>query len=201
MDQIKTIEDLIACYKKLPSIGSKSAERLAYATLELSEEERNEFIQALKDANEKVKRCPDCGIFFNDECPICSSKDRDHQLVMVVSSTKDIYSIEKTQGYNGTYFTLNGTLSPLKNRGPETIGINKLIERVKRDNVQELILALPTDLEGETTSSYIARIFKDSTVSVTRLAHGIPIGTNLEYLDSLTITQSIKRRIKVNEDK
>jgi recombination protein RecR len=120
---------------------------------------------------------------------------------MVVSSTKDIYSIEKTQGYNGTYFTLNGTLSPLKNRGPETIGINKLIERVKRDNVQELILALPTDLEGETTSSYIARIFKDSTVSVTRLAHGIPIGTNLEYLDSLTITQSIKRRIKVNEDK
>lgn len=198
MEQIQTIKDLIECYKKLPGIGSKTATRLAYATLELSKEERDGFIQALMDANEKVTRCPQCGIFYSDKCPICSDKTRNHHLLLVVSSTKDIYSIERTKDFDGVYFTLNGTLSALHNRSAESIGLFRLRDRVKAEGIEEIILALPTDLEGETTSLYITNMFKDDAdVKISRLAYGLPVGTNLEYLDNLTISQSLKGRVKL----
>jgi recombination protein RecR len=200
METIKTIQDLIESYHKLPGIGYKTAERLAYATLHLSVEDRNEFIQALDECNTKVKRCPNCGTFYDSECPICSDHTRDRHMLLVVSDSKDILSIEKTNGYHGNYFSLNGTLSPLKNRTPEIIGINKLKEKVRQDEVKEIILALPTDLEGETTALYIANIYKKQPeINVSKLANGIPIGTNLEYLDNLTITSSIKGRVRINE--
>ena len=129
MEAIKTIQDLIECYKKLPGIGFKTAERLAYATLHLTAEDRNRFILALTDANEKVQKCPKCGTFFDDQCPICSDLNRDHSVLLVVSDSKDILSIEKTNGYHGEYFSLKGTLSPLKNRTPEEIGIPQLKQR------------------------------------------------------------------------
>jgi recombination protein RecR len=120
---------------------------------------------------------------------------------MIVSDSKDILSIEKTKGYNGLYFSLKGTLSPLKNRTPDEIGIPLLKERVKIDGVKEIILALPTDLEGETTCLYIVNIFKNNPeVKVTRLAYGIPVGTNLEYLDNMTIAQSIKGRTSYSKE-
>lgn len=201
MEPIKTIQDLIVCYKKLPGVGYKTAERLAYATLELSEAERDSFIEAFTDCNTKVKKCPNCGTFFNDVCPICSDTKRDKSELMIVSNSKDILSIEKTKGYNGLYFSLKGTLSPLKNRTPDEIGIPLLKERVRIDGVKELILALPTDLEGETTCLYIANIFKDKPdVKVSRLAYGIPVGTNLEYLDNMTIAQSIKGRTSYSKE-
>ncbi|MBQ8142618.1 MAG: recombination protein RecR [Bacilli bacterium] len=200
MEQIKTIQDLINCYKKLPSIGYKTAERLAYATLSLSPSDREEFIQAFTDANEKVKCCPNCGTFFDDVCPICSDPNRDTSTILVVADSKDILSIEKTNGYKGLYFTLKGTLSPLKNKTPETIAIPDLKKKVEQENVKEIILALPTDLEGETTALYIASLYKNNpSVHVSKLANGIPIGTNLEYLDNLTITSSIRGRISLKE--
>ena len=200
MEAIKTIQDLIECYKKLPGIGFKTAERLAYATLHLTAEDRNRFILALTDANEKVQKCPKCGTFFDDQCPICSDLNRDHSVLLVVSDSKDILSIEKTNGYHGEYFSLKGTLSPLKNRTPEEIGIPQLKQRVEKEGIKEIILALPTDLEGETTAMYLANIYRDNPeVSITKLANGIPIGTDLEYLDNMTITSSLKGRVSLKK--
>lgn len=200
MEAIKTIQDLIECYKKLPGIGFKTAERLAYATLHLTAEDRNRFILALTDANEKVQKCPKCGTFFDDQCPICSDLNRDHSVLLVVSDSKDILSIEKTNGYHGEYFSLKGTLSPLKNRTPEEIGIPQLKQRVEKEGIKEIILALPTDLEGETTAMYLANIYRDNPdVSITKLANGIPIGTDLEYLDNMTITSSLKGRVSIKK--
>ncbi len=200
MQEIKTITDLISAYKKLPGIGYRTAERLSYATLSLSKEDIDSFIQALNDANTKVKRCPYCGTFYDDVCPICSDDTRDKRTLLVISDSKDILTIEKTNGFHGTYFTLQGTLSPLKNRTPDKIGIPELKKRVLENQVEEIILALPTDLEGETTASYIANLYKDNKdICISKLANGIPIGTNLEYLDSLTITSSLKGRISIKE--
>ena len=200
MEAIKTIQDLIECYKNLPGIGFKTAERLAYATLHLTAEDRNRFILALTDANEKVQKCPKCGTFFDDQCPICSDLNRDHSVLLVVSDSKDILSIEKTNGYHGEYFSLKGTLSPLKNRTPEEIGIPQLKQRVEKEGIKEIILALPTDLEGETTAMYLANIYRDNPdVSITKLANGIPIGTDLEYLDNMTITSSLKGRVNLKK--
>ena len=200
MEAIKTIQDLIECYKKLPGIGFKTAERLAYATLHLTAEDRNRFILALTDANEKVQKCPKCGTFFDVQCPICSDLNRDHSVLLVVSDSKDILSIEKTNGYHGEYFSLKGTLSPLKNRTPEEIGIPQLKQRVEKEGIKEIILALPTDLEGETTAMYLANIYRDNPdVSITKLANGIPIGTDLEYLDNMTITSSLKGRVSIKK--
>ena len=200
MEAIKTIQDLIECYKKLPGIGFKTAERLAYATLHLTAEDRNRFILALTDANEKVQKCPKCGTFFDDQCPICSDLNRDHSVLLVVSDSKDILSIEKTNGYHGEYFSLKGTLSPLKNRTPEEIGIPQLKQRVEKEGIKEIILALPTDLEGETTAMYLANIYRDNPdVSITKLANGIPIGTDLEYLDNMTIPSSLKGRVSLKK--
>ena len=200
MEAIKTIQDLIECYKKLPGIGFKTAERLAYATLHLTAEDRNRFILALTHANEKVQKCPKCGTFFDDQCPICSDLNRDHSVLLVVSDSKDILSIEKTNGYHGEYFSLKGTLSPLKNRTPEEIGIPQLKQRVEKEGIKEIILALPTDLEGETTAMYLANIYRDNPdVSITKLANGIPIGTDLEYLDNMTITSSLKGRVSLKK--
>ena len=200
MEQIKTVQDLIECYKKLPGVGYRTAERLAYATLNLSKEEKDAFIEAFEEAEAKVKKCPNCGTYYDEECPICSDPNRDKTTLLVVKDSKDILSIEKTNGYKGGYFTLKGTLSPLKNRNPEDIGIPELKKRVEEDKVKEIILALPTDLEGETTSLYIASLYKkDPARHVSKLANGIPMGTNLEYLDNLTITSSLKGRIQLND--
>ena len=200
MEQIKTVQDLIECYKKLPGVGYRTAERLAYATLNLSKEEKDAFIEAFEEAETKVKKCPNCGTYYDEECPICSDPNRDKTTLLVVKDSKDILSIEKTNGYTGGYFTLKGTLSPLKNRNPEDIGIPELKKRVEEDKVKEIILALPTDLEGETTSLYIASLYKkDPARHVSKLANGIPMGTNLEYLDNLTITSSLKGRIQLND--
>ena len=200
MEQIKTVQDLIECYKKLPGVGYRTAERLAYATLNLSKEDKDAFIEAFEEAETKVKKCPNCGTYYDEECPICSDPNRDKTTLLVVKDSKDILSIEKTNGYKGGYFTLKGTLSPLKNRNPEDIGIPELKKRVEEDKVKEIILALPTDLEGETTSLYIASLYKkDPARHVSKLANGIPMGTNLEYLDNLTITSSLKGRIQLND--
>lgn len=201
MERLSLIDELIEFYKKLPGIGSKTAERLSYATLNMTDEERERFSSTLLKVNSSIKRCPDCGMYFENRCPICSDEKRNKDTLLVVADSKDILSIEKTGGYKGQYFSLNGTLSPLKNRMPEDIGINKLKEKVKRDSIKEVILALPTTLEGETTALYIANIYKDEDVIVSKIANGIPIGTNLEYLDGLTIKSSIVGRVNISKER
>ena len=143
MEQIKTVQDLIECYKKLPGVGYRTAERLAYATLNLSKEEKDAFIEAFEEAETKVKKCPNCGTYYDEECPICSDPNRDKTTLLVVKDSKDILSIEKTNGYKGGYFTLKGTLSPLKNRNPEdptkeAVG-SQHIGRIYRFCVQEVL--------------------------------------------------------------
>lgn len=195
MKNIKTIDDLIRCYKTLPGIGSKTAERLAYATLQLSKEERDDFISSFIKCNDEVKICDKCGFFYEGECPICNDPKREHSSVMIVSNSKDVLTIDNTEEYNGLYFILKGTISPLKNITAQDIGLDKLEKYIAQNNCQEIILALPTNIEGETTSLYITNMFKDSSLNISRLASGIPLGTNLEYIDNMTISRSIKDRI------
>lgn len=200
MEQIKTITKLIEAYKKLPTIGNKTAERLAYATLNLSKEDVDLFIDALTLSKE-VKKCPKCGMFFDDNCPICSDLSRDQDKILVVSNSKDILSIEKSEVYHGRYFALNGTLSAIHNRTVETTLIKDLFDLVDNDlNIKEIILALETDFDGELTSSYIAKHYLNSTIKVSRIAYGIPLGTSIEYLDNMTISQAIKGRQDIRKD-
>lgn len=203
MEQIKTIEKLIESYKKLPTIGYKTAERLAYATLNLSQEDVEFFIDSLK-ASLNVKKCPNCGVYFDDKCPICSDKTRDKKTLLVVSNSKDIYAIEKSDVYHGMYFALNGTLSAIHGRTMETTLLNQLFKKVdEQKEIEEIILALETSLEGELTAACIVKHLKDKKIKITRLAYGIPLGTSIEYIDELTISQSIKGRqdMRSEEDK
>lgn len=200
MNQIKTVKDLIASFKLYPTIGSKTAERLAYATLSLSDNERENFSKALLEVS-NLNKCPLCGMYVDDKCPICSDETRDKSTLLVVSDTKDIYAIERDGVYTGLYFALSGTISPIKNRLPETVGIDQLEQRVNDSNIKEVILALPTDLDGETTALYIEKIFHDKDVVVSKIANGIPIGTSLEYLDSYTLKYSIQGRRNMKDEK
>lgn len=199
MEPIKTVEELEQSYKKLPGIGGKTAERLAYATLRLSREEKESFLKAIEHALTKVTKCPRCGFFFEEKCPICEDPNRDRKTLLVVYESKDILSIEKTKTYSGLYFTLEGLLSPLRNKTPASIGIDRLLQRVQAEGIQEVILALPTDMEGETTRLYLSNALSKLDVKVSRLAYGIPVGTHLEYLDNLTIAQSIQYRVDMDK--
>ena len=200
MEKLEIIKQLSSLYKKFPTVGSKSATRLAYATLNLTSDERKQLIDALEYCNVKLSKCPTCGSFFEDKCPFCSDPNREKDKILVVSDSKDIYSIENTNSYNGLYYTLNGLLSPLKNQDQEKIGINKLYAKVIDEKIKEVILALPTSFEGENTSFYISHLFKNDKVSVTRIAYGIPVGTNLEYLDQLTISRSLNGRKEMDKE-
>ncbi len=197
---LEIIKQLSSLYKKFPTVGSKSATRLAYATLNLTSDERKQLIEALEYCNVKLSKCPTCGSFFEDKCPFCSDPNREKDKILVVSDSKDIYSIENTNSYKGLYYTLNGLLSPLKNQDQEKIGINKLYAKVINEKIKEVILALPTSFEGENTSFYISHLFKNDKVSVTRIAYGIPVGTNLEYLDQLTISRSLNGRKEMDKE-
>lgn len=199
MEPIKTIKELEESFERLPGIGGKTAERLAYATLRLSKEEKEAFVKAFEDSLTKVTKCPRCGFYFEENCPLCSDKDRDQKTLLVVSESKDILSIEKTKTYHGLYFTLDGLLSPLKNKTPSAIGVDHLLKRVQEEGIQEVILALPTDMEGETTRLYLSNALSRLSVKVSRLAYGIPVGTHLEYLDNLTIAQSIQYRVDMDK--
>lgn len=202
MEQIKIIEDLIQSFMKYPTIGRKTAERLAYSSLSLPEEALQQLTSSLSGIS-SLKRCPTCGYFYEDKCPFCSDKNRDQKTILVVSDIKDIITIETSEIYDGLYFALKGTISPIRNRMPNNIGILDLKARVLDHQIKEVILALPTDLDGETTSLYISKMFsKFSDITVSRIANGIPIGSSLDYLDKYTLKSSILGRTKVeNIDK
>ena len=191
----KTICNLIECYKKLPGIGEKTAERLALATMELDDELIAMFSNSLLDIKIKIKRCNICNnLTEEDTCLICKDKTRNHEVICVVEDPKNIITFEKTGAFNGLYHVLDGLISPLDGINPDDLNIDALIKRIENENIKEVILALKSSIEGETTSLYISKKLENKGVVITKIAHGIPLGADMDYIDSLTISMALEDR-------
>lgn len=191
----KTICNLIECYKKLPGIGEKTAERLALATMDLDEEVIAMFSNSLLDIKTKIKRCNICNnLTEEDTCLICKDKTRNHDVICVVEEPKNIITFEKTGAFNGLYHVLDGLISPLDGINPDDLNIDALIKRIEEENIKEVILALKSSIEGETTSLYISKKLENKGVIITKIAHGIPLGADMDYIDSLTISMALEDR-------
>ena len=192
---IESIERLTVQLGRLPGIGRKTAARLAYHILGVPEEQAQELAKAITDARSKVHNWPICGTYTDGElCEICADPRRRADVICVVSDPKDVIAMEKTREFNGRYHVLFGALSPMEGIGPKDIKINELLERCKDGQVKEVILATNPDVEGEATASYIARLLKPLGVTASRIAHGIPIGGNLEYTDEVTLAKALEGR-------
>ena len=190
-----TIKNLINCFKKLPGIGEKNAERLALSILSMDDDDINLFSTSLLDMKQKIKRCSNCGYYSeNDLCSICSSLNREKNTICVVEKPKNVALFEKMGSYRGLYHVLDGLISPLDGINPEDININSLIERIKNGNIKEIIIAVKPTIEGETTSLYISKILQGMNVKITKIAHGIPLGTDMEYIDSMTLELAMTDR-------
>ncbi|MCR5809024.1 MAG: recombination mediator RecR [Clostridiales bacterium] len=193
-----SLENLIARLNRLPGIGIKTAQRLAYHILTLPEEEAEGLSSAIITAKKAIKYCPVCGNFTEEElCSICADPKRDKSVICVVRDARDVSYMERMREYRGGYHVLGGTLSPMDGVGPDDIRIAELLERVKKGEVREVILATNPDVEGEATAAYIAGKLKPMGVRTTRIAHGIPIGGNLEYVDEITLYKAIENRREV----
>lgn len=191
------IEKLIEEFGKLPGIGSKTAQRLTLHVLNLPREEVEEFAGALIKARGTIRYCSVCGNFTDsDPCPICSNPNRDKSTICVVEQAKDIMTVEKVREFNGVYHVLHGTISPMHGRGPEDIKLRELITRINGE-VQEVIVATNPNIEGEATAMYISKILKPLGVKVTRIAHGIPVGGDLEYADEVTLSKALEGRKEI----
>ena len=190
-----SIEKLIESFERLPSIGHKTAVRLAFHMLDLSKEETEEFINSIINAKEKLKYCSNCyNISDTDPCPICSSPKRDNSVICVVEDVRDVMAMERTHEFKGVYHVLHGTISPMNGIGPEDIKIKELLNRISEGNIKEVIIATNPRVEGEATSMYISKLLKPFGVKVTRIAHGIPVGGDLEYTDEVTLTKALEGR-------
>ena len=192
---IEPIVRLTTQLSRLPGIGQKTAQRLAYHILDLPLPQAQELSAAIIAAREKVVDCPICGTYTDvTPCGICADTSRDSSVLCVVCDAKDVIAMERTREFHGKYHVLHGVLSPVDGVGPGDIRINELVERVKAGGVKEDIFATNPDVEGEATASYIARLLKPMGVSCTRIAHGIPIGGNLEYTDEVTLAKAMEGR-------
>ena len=191
----KCIRNVIDCFKNLPGIGEKTAERLAFSLIGFSKENLTSFSAAITDIRDKITTCEICGnIADSNICNICSDKERNSNIIFVVEKAKDISLFEKINIYNGKYHVLGGLISPLDGIGPDDININKLIDRIDNESVHEIIMALKPSIEGETTMQYIKKILEHKNVRVTRIATGIPMGTDIEYIDAMTLEFALEGR-------
>ena len=191
----KVLEDLISCFKKYPTIGEKSAERLALATLDLSEDEINNFSNTLIKAKKVLKPCKICcNLTDNEVCDICNDETRDKNLICVVEDYKSLISFEKAGNYKGVYHVLNGLISPIDNISPQDINISSLVKRIEKLDKPEIIIALRSSIEGQTTTLYIKQIFENKGVTISRLSYGIPMGAEIDYLDVLTLDKALSDR-------
>lgn len=194
----ESLEVLIEKFASLPGVGKKSAQRLAFYLLDLPDDEARSFADAIYQAKANVHTCKVCQNLTEDDiCPICSSSMRDHATICVVSEPKDVVSIERGHEYNGLYHVLHGVLSPMNHIGPDDLKLKELLYRISENDIQEVIMATNPDTEGETTALYISRLIKPFNVKVTRLAYGIPVGSNLEYADNITLNKAIEGRIEI----
>ncbi|VAX19360.1 Recombination protein RecR [hydrothermal vent metagenome] len=193
-----TLQKVIDELNKLPSIGRKSAQRLALHLLKADKDDVERLAQALIDLKEKTKMCKICfNISEAEVCDICRSEKRDKSTICVVEEISDVIAIERTNEFSGTYHVLGGVLSPLSGKDAESLNVNELVQRVAQGNIQEVILALNPDTEGETTSLYIAKILKPYQIKVSRLARGLPIGGDIEFADEATIGRAVLGRIQI----
>ena len=198
MKKLKSLERLEESFNKLPSIGRKSAERLAYSIIEMSDDDVKEFSDALQSLKSKVHICPICGNITEDDiCEICKDEDRNQAQIMVVSYPKDLIAFENSEGYKGLYHVLNGVISVSKGKGIDDLNISSLIERVKNDAIKEVIIATNPTIEGEATGIYLSKLLAPYVESVTRLAYGLQMGGNLDYTDSLTLSKALEGRTKI----
>ena len=191
----KVLEVLISCFKKYPTIGEKSAERLALATLDLSEEELNNFSNTLIKAKKVLKPCKICcNLTDKDICDICNDENRNKNIICVVEDYKSLISFEKAGNYKGVYHVLNGLISPIDNVSPQDINISSLVKRIEKLDKPEIIIALRSSIEGQTTTLYIKQIFENKGVTISRLSYGIPMGAEIDYLDVLTLDKALSDR-------
>ena len=190
------LETLVEHFARLPGIGRKSAQRLAFYILSLSEEEAASFAQAIQSAKQVIHCCPVCQNLTEGDgpCPICSSPKRDGSLICVVADPKDVVAMERSHEYFGLYHVLHGVISPMNRVGPDDLHIKSLVQRVSGGEIQEVIMATNPDTEGEATAMYLSRLLKPFHVKVTRLAYGIPVGSHLEYADDATLMRALEGR-------
>lgn len=198
MEKLKALTRLEESLNKLPSVGKKSAERLAFAMLDMEEDDLKEFAEAVVSLKQSIHLCPICGNLTEEEiCPICSDESRDKTTIMVVSTPKDVLALEKAEDYRGLYHVLGGTISLSKGKGVADLKIAELMKRLESGEVKEVILATNPTVDGETTALYLAKIIEPLNITVTRIAYGLPMGGNLDYTDSLTISKAIEGRRKI----
>lgn len=191
----KPLARLINELSRLPGIGGKTAQRLAFHILSMDEKEARALADSIIEAKQNMKYCSVCGnLTDTDPCAICSDPSRDRSVICVVETPKDVVAMEKIKEYNGLYHVLHGAISPMEGVGPEDINLKQLILRLQKEDVRELILATNPNIEGEATAMYIARLIKPSGIRVSRIAHGIPVGGDLEYADEITLLKAMEGR-------
>ena len=193
----RLISKLIQELSALPGIGTKSAQRLAFHILNMPKEQVEELSSAILDAKQNVRYCKECFTLTDEEiCPICSDSSRNHKVIMVVENTRDLAAYEKTQKYDGVYHVLHGAISPMLGIGPGDIKLKELMQRLQKD-VDEVIIATNSSLEGETTAMYISKLIKPTGIKVTRIASGVPVGGDLEYIDEVTLLRALEGRTEL----
>ena len=198
MEYSPSIEKLIESFEKLPSIGHKTAQRLAFYMIDLSKEEIKEFTDSIVSAKNNLKFCSKCyNISDTDPCEICSNPKRDESIICVVEEVRDVLAMERTHEYNGVYHVLHGSISPMNGIGPDNIKIKELLSRLMDGKVKEIILATNPRVEGEATAMYISKLVKPLGIKVTRIARGIPVGGDLEYTDEVTLAKALEGRAEI----
>lgn len=196
----KKIDDLIEFYKSLPGIGEKNAIRLAISTYEMDQEKLEKLSSNLKELKKSIKRCSVCGnISDNEICDICSDQNRNHNIICVLEDFKSVFSFEKSNIFDGTYHVLGGLINPMNNINPENLNIDSLVERVKKIDNPEVIIALTSSIEGEMTMLYLKKVLSKYNVKVTRLSYGVPLGMNLDYMDMLSLNKALEDRREIED--
>ena len=195
----KTIQNLIECFKKFPGVGEKTAERMALSCLNMDEETIKLFITSLENSKTKIRKCKICGNLSESElCNICKDKNRESQTLCVVEESKNIVLFEKIGTFNGKYHVLNGLISPLDGINPEDINISSLLKRIEKENIKEIIIAVKPTIEGETTALYIKKMLEGKDIIISKIAHGIPIGADIDYIDPLTLEIALTERSQIS---
>ncbi len=192
---VAALEKLIEQFQKIPSIGRKTAQRMAFHVLDLTDDQAKEFADAIIDAHTKIHHCSLChNLTENELCPVCASANRDHSIVCVMEEPRDVLAMERTREFHGVYHVLHGAISPMNNIGPDQLTIKSLVERAASGDINEVIMATNPTIEGDTTAMYISKLIKPFGVKVTRLAYGIPVGADIEYADDVTLMRALTGR-------
>lgn len=198
MKELEAIQILANSFSKLPGVGAKTAERIAYSVLEMTEDDAFEFALAIQNAKTKIHKCPICGLYAEgDVCDVCGDPTRDHSTCVVVSYPKEASSFEKVAEFNGVFHVLGGVISPSKGLGIDKLNVEGLADRIEKEGIREVVIATSNTIEGETTALFLKNYLEGKNVSVTKLATGIPMGASLEYADSLTLKQALQGRKKI----